>query len=179
MVDNYKNNWTSNRMIFITARLKSIFCYLTLLRPGKKAHIKLFFITYSTCKQWNLHSDSSKKLSISLSDRWSLGPRETRIHIMDLPLQLYMYMYSKLHIVFPDWPMCEITCAVGNHWSLTFLLPFYYKNYSCFWFLFIYLFIYLFNSFYVSNKGTENQNGYFVASQDRALRRHLQKVPGV
>lgn len=27
--------------------------------------------------------------------------------------------------------------------------------------------------------GTENQNGYFVASQDRTLRRHLQKVPGV
>ena len=26
--------------------------------------------------------------------------------------------------------------------------------------------------------GTENQNGYFVASQDRTMRRHLQKVPG-
>ena len=27
-------------------------------------------------------------------------------------------------------------------------------------------------------KGSENQNGYFVASQDRALRSHLQKIPG-
>ena len=27
-------------------------------------------------------------------------------------------------------------------------------------------------------KGTENKNGYFVASQDRTLRSHLQKIPG-
>ena len=32
--------------------------------------------------------------------------------------------------------------------------------------------------FCIYHKGTENQNGYFVASQDRTLRRHLQKVPG-
>ena len=29
-----------------------------------------------------------------------------------------------------------------------------------------------------SLKGTENKNGYFVASQDRTLRSHLQKIPG-
>lgn len=39
----------------------------------------------------------------------------------------------------------------------------------------IYIYIYI----TVLLSGTDNPNGYFVASQDRELRHHLQQIPGI